>query len=110
MSVSALSILAGFGLGIVLGVVFFGGLWWTTQRLPDAGNPAVTPSSASSWQSTQSKSSRCGACGNTGPDGPPPNTPNTAWQATNAAAAPNAMSSRPRGVLVDLMARTPRAR
>jgi F1F0 ATPase subunit 2 len=27
--------------GAVLGVVFFGGLWWTTQRLPATSRPAL---------------------------------------------------------------------
>jgi F1F0 ATPase subunit 2 len=31
----------GLVAGAVLGVVFFGGLWWTTQRLPTTSRPAL---------------------------------------------------------------------
>lgn len=27
--------------GLVLGFVFFGGLWWTVRRVPDAGQPGL---------------------------------------------------------------------
>jgi F1F0 ATPase subunit 2 len=41
----AVSELPGYGLalgaGIVLGVFYFGGLWWTTQRLLTVSNPAL---------------------------------------------------------------------
>lgn len=30
-----------FAAGSLLGVFFFGGLWWTVQRLPHAGSPAL---------------------------------------------------------------------
>ncbi|QDU39035.1 N-ATPase, AtpR subunit [Maioricimonas rarisocia] len=33
----AMAIAGGFGLGMV----FFGGLWWTLRRLPDARHPAL---------------------------------------------------------------------
>lgn len=29
------------GIGIVLGALFFGGLWWTVRRLPRSGHPAL---------------------------------------------------------------------
>jgi len=31
----------GLVAGAVLGVLFFGGLWWTTQRLPTTSRPAL---------------------------------------------------------------------
>jgi F1F0 ATPase subunit 2 len=38
----------GVGLvaGVILGAVFFGGLWWTTQRLPTTPRPALLLSSS----------------------------------------------------------------
>jgi F1F0 ATPase subunit 2 len=32
---------AGFLVGILLGLAFFGGLWWTTQRLISSHSPAL---------------------------------------------------------------------
>jgi F1F0 ATPase subunit 2 len=34
-------ILAALAIGIVLGVLFFGGLWWTVRRGLTAANPAL---------------------------------------------------------------------
>lgn len=39
MTVIALA--AGFLAGAALGVVFFGGLWWTTQRLATSSRPGL---------------------------------------------------------------------
>ena len=36
-----IALAAGLVAGAVLGVVFFGGLWWTTQRLPTTPRPAL---------------------------------------------------------------------
>ena len=36
-----IALAAGLVTGAVLGVVFFGGLWWTTQRLPTTPRPAL---------------------------------------------------------------------
>lgn len=38
MNISA-SLLVGFGLGIVVGLAYFAGLWWTVCRLPFAAKP-----------------------------------------------------------------------
>lgn len=37
-ALAALPALAG---GFGLGLIFFGGLWWTVRRLPTAANPAL---------------------------------------------------------------------
>ena len=33
-------ILAGLAIGVAIGLLFFGGLWWTTQRLVTSLHPA----------------------------------------------------------------------
>lgn len=38
---SAAELTTGFVVGILLGVAFFGGLWWTTQRLMSCRNPSL---------------------------------------------------------------------
>jgi F1F0 ATPase subunit 2 len=35
------SLSAALGLGLILGWFFFGGLWWTLQRLPTSRNPTL---------------------------------------------------------------------
>jgi F1F0 ATPase subunit 2 len=34
-------LLGGLAAGLLLGLLFFGGLWWTTQRLPASPRPAL---------------------------------------------------------------------
>lgn len=31
--------ISGFLLGIVIGLYYFGGLWWTVRRIPDIAHP-----------------------------------------------------------------------
>lgn len=38
---AALHFTVGLVAGLVLGAFFFGGLWWTTLRLPDSQRPAL---------------------------------------------------------------------
>ena len=40
-SVNGWSLLAAFAAGLLLGVVYFGGLWWTVRRLPTWERPAL---------------------------------------------------------------------
>lgn len=32
---------AGFGAGLVIGILYFGALWMTVRRIPDSGSPAL---------------------------------------------------------------------
>ncbi len=34
-------LLLAFGIGVVIGVFYFGGLWWTTQQVPHRRSPAL---------------------------------------------------------------------
>lgn len=36
-----IALAAGLVAGVVLGMVFFGGLWWTTQRLATSSRPGL---------------------------------------------------------------------
>jgi F1F0 ATPase subunit 2 len=38
---AVITLAAGLLAGVVLGLVFFGGLWWTTQRLATSSRPAI---------------------------------------------------------------------
>jgi F1F0 ATPase subunit 2 len=38
---AVITLAAGLVAGVVLGLVFFGGLWWTTQRLATSSRPAI---------------------------------------------------------------------
>ncbi len=38
---TVIAVAAGLVAGIVLGLVFFGGLWWTTQRLATSSQPGI---------------------------------------------------------------------
>lgn len=38
---TVIALAAGFVAGVVLGLVFFGGLWWTTQRLATSSRPGL---------------------------------------------------------------------
>ena len=38
---AVITLAAGLVAGVVLGLVFFGGLWWTTQRLATSSRPAM---------------------------------------------------------------------
>ena len=41
MSMEIHKMLFSFAAGIVIGLFYFGGLWWTVRRLPDRGEPAL---------------------------------------------------------------------
>ena len=38
---TVIALTAGFVAGVALGLVFFGGLWWTTQRLATSARPGL---------------------------------------------------------------------
>jgi F1F0 ATPase subunit 2 len=38
---TVIALAAGFVAGVALGLVFFGGLWWTTQRLATSSRPGL---------------------------------------------------------------------
>lgn len=38
---TVIAVAVGLVAGVVLGLVFFGGLWWTTQRLATASQPGI---------------------------------------------------------------------
>jgi F1F0 ATPase subunit 2 len=38
---AVIAVAVGLAVGVVLGLVFFGGLWWTTQRLAGSAQPGI---------------------------------------------------------------------
>lgn len=41
MTINAVLLVFAVAGGIAAGIVFFGGLWWTVQRIPNAKSPAL---------------------------------------------------------------------
>jgi F1F0 ATPase subunit 2 len=41
MTVSLPGLIVAFLVGVGIGVVYFGGLWWTVQKLPSSKSPAL---------------------------------------------------------------------